>query len=49
MTDSCSTSMTESAVTHREIKALREKVDKLERILRESTPFPEDKDEKKKQ
>jgi hypothetical protein len=39
--------MTESAVVHREIKALREKVDKLERVLRESTPFPEEEKNKK--
>lgn len=38
-----STAITESAVVHREIKTLREKIDSLERIVRESTPVREDK------
>lgn len=43
----CSTAITESAVVHREMKALREKVEQLERVLRECTPFPEDKGDKR--
>jgi hypothetical protein len=37
----CSTAITESAVVHREMKALKEKIDELERVVRENTPMRE--------
>jgi hypothetical protein len=33
-----STAITESAVIHREMTALKAKIDELERVVRESTP-----------
>jgi hypothetical protein len=38
-----STAITESAVVHREMTALKEKINELERVIRESTPAREEK------
>ena len=37
----CSTAITESAVVHREMTALKEKINELERVVRENTPMRE--------
>lgn len=43
-----STCKTESAVIHDEIKSLRQKIDGLERVIRESTPMREEAGREKK-